>query len=232
MGTDIHLRLEAKTPDGWKCIKPCWPQYPYPKDENGETIWPTDDPTERNYNVFAFLAGVRNGYGFAFCYRHKPIEPAFAGRGIPTNSEYNDPHDKCETDEDFEAIPRGVWLGEHSFTWATITELQALEWEAEFTSGGYVPAEVYEALPVGQAPDVFFEGVMGDSIQMVQAEDYEAMKALNDLDEHIQYRVFVTWKWRPLMDSGFYAWLTGDKLAAVIEQYGADNLRLLMGFDS
>lgn len=231
MGTDIHLRLEARTAEGWHGIPPCWPSWPYPKNEQGEIICPKDDPTERNYDVFAFLAGVRNGYGSAGCYRHELVRPAFPNRGLPVDSDYEDHYAGQEDGDSYDDVD-DVWLGDHSFTWATIAELQALDWEIEFESGGYVSAETYENLPAGAMPDMWIGGKFGDYLQILEPEDYESRKATNDLDKNTEYWVFVSWKWKPLLESSFYKWLKGDRLAAVIRQYGLDNLRLLMSFDS
>lgn len=83
------------------------------------------DPTERNYLLFARLFDVRNGRGFAGCETHRPIESLFAGRGLPDDDAARrfDPDSRDETsvwtDEELERS----YLGDHSFTHATLAEL-------------------------------------------------------------------------------------------------------------
>jgi len=67
MGADIHLHVEVKTEQGWRQAS---------RDE----IKPWDD---RNYSVFAMLADVRNGYGFAGSDLGDPVVPIAAPRGLP-----------------------------------------------------------------------------------------------------------------------------------------------------
>lgn len=135
MGTDIHLYVERRDPETG-----AWSEVPGPfKGWNGGPSWNPvhehgfesshPDPSARNYNVFAMLAGVRNGYGFAGTYRHEPLTPCFEGRGIP--EDHSPP-----TDAD-------LWLGDHSFTWATVAELLTVPWGREFHSGGVVGAQQF-----------------------------------------------------------------------------------------
>lgn len=35
-----------------------------------------------------------------------------------------------------------------------------------------------------------------------------------------------------LLDTGFYQWLHGERMQAVVDKYGAENIRVLFGFDS
>ena len=89
------------------------------KDENGDVVSKQPIKTnwnfDRNYTLFAILAGVRNGYGFAGCYRHEPLQPIAEGRGLP---------EFISVVEEF-----GCWLGEHSYTYMTVNEI--LEWKSE-----------------------------------------------------------------------------------------------------
>lgn len=61
----------------------------------------------RNYGVFGFLAGVRNYSGIA---------PISEPRGLPADI----------------AAPHGDehWLGDHSFSWLSVSELEAFDYDA------------------------------------------------------------------------------------------------------
>lgn len=98
MGCDIHLYLEKK-------VKGRWERY-----EHESEI----DPTERNYNVFGFLCGVRciipiKGYN------------RIGDRGIPEDTSYSE-------DRDGENY---AYLGDHSFTHTTVKELKRLPWSKQ-----------------------------------------------------------------------------------------------------
>lgn len=60
----------------------------------------------RNYGMFAFLAGVRN---------YSAITPLSEPRGLP---------DDCDYQED-----EGRWLGDHSYSWLSVEELSAFNYD-------------------------------------------------------------------------------------------------------
>jgi hypothetical protein len=109
MGCDIHIRIERKTDEGWKTVEPP----PYADDsfwtERRYRGWFYD----RNYALFGVLADVR-GDG-----------PAIAPpRGLPPdmerrNSVDDDPYPETEESRS----RRDLYLGDHSFTWYTASEL-------------------------------------------------------------------------------------------------------------
>jgi preprotein translocase subunit SecE len=96
MGCDIHLYIEKKSRGIWK-----------PFDQ----IPREDYPDERNYNVFALLAGVRGQYKKVY----------FPNRGIPVDTSYRDKNGP--------EVDSFIWLGDHSFTYATIHELKKVNWQ-------------------------------------------------------------------------------------------------------
>lgn len=68
MGTDVHGVFQAKLDGNWEDIRSDWEQ-------------------DRHYFLFAWLANVRNGYGFAGVPTHDAIRPINDGelRGIPAD---------------------------------------------------------------------------------------------------------------------------------------------------
>ena len=81
MGTDIHggfIKVTGGVQNEGGLTK-----------EAVKTSWNMD----RNYTLFAILAGVRNGYGFAGCYRHEPLTPIAEGRGKPDFITFKDEED-------------------------------------------------------------------------------------------------------------------------------------------
>lgn len=102
MGCDIHIYCEKK-------VKGKWERY-----EHDSHI----DPTERNYDVFGFLCGVR-------CLIPKKGYNHIGDRGIPEDTSYKE--NRCLDGSEGEY----TYLGEHSFTWATVKELKKLPWSKQ-----------------------------------------------------------------------------------------------------
>lgn len=103
MGTDIHLFVERRTPDGWESLD-TWIEgrrgYAYPS-------WDNRFYSDRNYDLFAVLADVRNSGGF------KPISPS---RGLPGDLSPN--------------LRKYSQLGDnHNHSWLMLRELVEYDWD-------------------------------------------------------------------------------------------------------
>jgi hypothetical protein len=85
MGCDIHVIAERRYGDDWERI----------------SFSPFD---WRSYNMFAFLAGVRN---------YSAITPISEPRGLPA-------------DFDRDGDP---YVGDHSFSWLSVEELEAFDYD-------------------------------------------------------------------------------------------------------
>lgn len=115
MGCDIHSRVQILDGEAWKTVEyPLFPAY-CTQDQlfsgvNGHWWSPTVEPFSwRSYGMFAFLANVRN-------YSHVP--PLSEPRGFPEDMAGVDPEDTP--------------LGEHSFTWLSVSELLAFDYDQSF----------------------------------------------------------------------------------------------------
>lgn len=236
MGTDIHLQVQGKNKDGkWEWVKrPPFKTWRVDRDDFDFDA----DPTGRDYNLFAILAGVRNGYGFAGTYRHEPVSPWFEGRGLPDGM----------TDEDCERVDDSVpaygddWIGDHSFTHATLAELRAAPWDHEFHQFGVVNPQNFKVWREKGMPDEWSGGIMGrDIVTHTDPDEYGRMVdgGLIRVDNRnpkwsrtLDY-CRVTWKWAPLTDCTFRKWIDGDVMQSIADEYGGpENVRVLMGFDS
>lgn len=87
MGCDIHMQAERKVDGKWQIV-------------------PGNFFDWRGYNVFAFLAGVRNYSG---------VTPIASPRGLPDDAVMADDGDD---------------LGDHSFSWLSLDELLAFDYAA------------------------------------------------------------------------------------------------------
>src|ERR1700684_1139747 len=106
MGCDIHGVIERRTAYGWKRLEGAY------------------FPNNRNYDVFAILADVRNGRGFAGVKIGEGFDPIAESRGLPDG--YTP--DKYSSDD--------FWLGDHSYSWLTLREVFEYDYEQTTTLCG------------------------------------------------------------------------------------------------
>lgn len=93
---------------------------------NGRWERATELPRDRDYKTFALLADVRN-YS-----TDPPIKPISPPRGLPIDVAWSD---EAESDG------TGTWLGDHSFSWLTLAELEKVDAWATITLQGFVSKE-------------------------------------------------------------------------------------------
>jgi len=114
MGTDIHGVWQKKTPGGWQDVPSAYMQ-------------------DRHYRLFALLAGVRNGIGFAGVVTHEPVTPISEPRGLPNDfacdDSSNHPIESIEIidprrrEHHHADNPQCIWMGDHSHSWLTWDEI-------------------------------------------------------------------------------------------------------------
>ncbi len=214
MGTDIHGGFIKVVKDKFGNVVSKQPI---------KTNWNFD----RNYTLFAILAGVRNGYGFAGCYRHEPLQPIAEGRGIPefisvveerTEELYNKYYGRWDDEEEF-----GCWLGDHSYTHMTVNEI--LEWKGwnnHLSQGGVVSVEHYEeTVAKGKEPESWCGGISGGGVVTVAEDEYKSgAKATH---------VKCFWKSEQSLGER-YDWFL-EEIELIKNEYGED-VYLVIGFDN
>ena len=214
MGTDIHGGFIKVVKDKFGNVVSKQPI---------KTNWNFD----RNYTLFAILAGVRNGYGFAGCYRHEPLQPIAEGRGIPefisvveerTEELYNKYYGRWDDEEEF-----GCWLGDHSYTHMTVDEI--LEWKGwnnHLSQGGVVSVEHYEeTVAKGKEPESWCGGISGGGVVTVAEDEYKSgAKATH---------VKCFWKSEQSLGER-YDWFL-EEIELIKNEYGED-VYLVIGFDN
>ena len=212
MGTDIHLATEVR-------VEGIWSYYPSMLRWDDEGFNYDNDPSCRQYSLFALLADVRNGFGFAGIVTHTPLEPLFPGRGLPEDRDtttYN------------EADENAPWLGEHSFTWADFYELKEVNWDDTYiVTTGVVLAARAKLMKDGEQPEEYSTSVMGQGI--------ETFKCLGEWEEsgHPEDKSYIQcyWHHNPFKNCAFRRWVDGG-LTEIADKFGPANVRVLMGFDS
>jgi len=262
MGTDIHVFAESREGAGeeWRFlpvpdktgvrydtpVPEGEPRYRYYDKEaeggkveiGGERSYLRSWISDRNYRLFAYLADVRNGYGFAGVDTGEPVQPFADPRGWPQDL-------SPELREEEELI-------EHDPTWFTVQEIQdffaGLEGDQEVV--GVMSARQFEALEEGAAPESYSAGIYGRDIITLEQDEYLAYKKAGKLswrnvaDEHIRVRVeeddgthatkevYVRMRWRVPKVQAFTAFNDCMQEILDVAKAGAEDVRVLIYFDS
>lgn len=203
MGTDVHAVWQKKTNNKWEDVQSNWNQ-------------------NRHYQLFAVLAGVRNGFGFGGIKTGDAIQPISEPRGLPQDFVMsNDVHPTEE--QNAPEYLRGygnfvdVWLGDHSHSWLTSEEM--LKWyeHAEVvTKIGVITIDQFKNWD-GKEPESYCGATFGPGVKVcdVRAEITEGCT-------HVK----VYWD-SPLKEELKYFF---DEVARLHNLYGG--VRLVFGFDS
>lgn len=231
MGTDIHTCVEVRREDGE------WKAYLRPMVEGG-FVWPEgseDQPrlvwldVDRDYTLFAFLAGVRNGYGFAGVDTGDPIRPIADPRGLPE-------------DVSFEvASEHASWgLDAHSASWLTVKELLEADWDQEVVHRGVVSRREYMVFKKQGKPETWSGGVSGASVRMLTnvemdevlaTEGYDDAAAMNDDDLGFRDGRFTRVQWASTLREDIGDFLE-DVKAHLVPLGDPSTVRIVFWFDS
>lgn len=165
MGCDIHLFVEARQPDGtWKSVDK-WET----EEEEGYTYvhipYRDEYYNGRNYNLFAILADVRNGRGFAGIKTGEGFNPIAPPKGLPedVSAEVKRYSDQMGSDG-------------HSHSWHTVADLLAYDWTQKTTCQGWVNGETFSwwlGYPDDQ-PEQWCGGVTGPNVEHISNEEMKS----------------------------------------------------------
>lgn len=158
MGTDIHFFVERKVEGFWlSCDE--W---------TDEGYWHVSKYfyENRNYDLFAILANVRNGFGFAGVDTGEGFFPISEPRGLPTDlsEELQRQVDNCL---------------DHTPSWLTVAELLAYDWTQETTKSGILSLQEYLRWRAFYShdrewPRSWCGGISGPDIVVHKAKEIEA----------------------------------------------------------
>lgn len=231
MGTDIHGVFQRRVPQTG-----AWEDIPH-RYEMG-----------RHYQLFAVLAGVRNGTGFAGVVTGEAVKPISEPRGYPDgfvsraprDAENLEPGDDPEELEDDrhpathaavdprrqkyyapEAV-RGIWMGDHSFSWLSGEEM--LAWHAKapiVVAAGVLERAAYEAWDKESEPESYCGGVGGAGVRVI--EEPQVGKPGEPKNwTHVR----VTWDRGLKSDLAYFF----DEVWRLAAEHG--DIRFVFGFDS
>jgi hypothetical protein len=190
----------------------------------------------RDYDFFAIVGDVRNGYGFAGCPTGQAFTPIGKGRSF-----YDLPFDAREDEDSRDSLD----YGEHSRSWVTLKELLEYPWDATRVSTGVIPLEtadeVFNSERVGlytyadvrkgnQSPSAWSGGIDGASIRTItplQADHLLDGKTARE--DGIKYYVQYSW---PLSNRESISAATYDGIHWLAERVDPATTYLVFGFDS
>lgn len=161
MGCDIHPIVQVLKNNEWTSI-----ESPRPSGHKNP-IWA--GLCGRNYDLFAVLADVRNGFGFAGVLTGERITPISEPRGLPDdfNAEEQSSSVAKYPDCDF-------WIGDHSFSWLLLKELNTYNWKMDHIKTGVITRKQYEAWDKISPPESWSGHVWGRDVvcTITPTEDY------------------------------------------------------------
>lgn len=220
MGTDIHgvFQRHDAAADAWVNV-------------------PHNYEMDRHYQLFAVLAGVRNGRGFAGVVTGQEVVPISEPRGYPEGFKVdeNDCHvvgrleeidprrqkwhkaEFCEEGEN----PLALSMGDHSHSWLTGEEM--LNWYANapvVVQTGIMSRDAYNKWDKVSHPESYCGGVWGAGIITIKDNKQERENTPN------WTHIAVEWDASLREECGYFF----DEVARLQAEHG--KVRFVFGFDS
>lgn len=169
MGCDIHLYVERREGADWVTADR-WKRDKYEEASDRLTVNCEDRfYSERNYGLFAILADVRNGRGFAGIKTGEGFNPMSDPRGLP---------DDCSLEVRGESDGWGE--DGHSHSWFTVSELMVYDWTQVSCLQGWVDAVNFEEFERwrksrGEGPESYCGMVGGGGVRHVTNDEMREM---------------------------------------------------------
>lgn len=199
----------------------------------------------RNYNVFAMLADVRNGFGFAGVRTSSGFKPVSSHRGLPedVSEEFRKIFTEDSGDYDDVQDKYGAWPGEHSLTYVTLRELMDYPIDdLRATLSGVITWEQFLEWKENTSPESWCGGVSGPSIRVLSYEQtrmaIQLRKKLSPekVRDHFKMHnqpdiTHVSVEWDVTYRESAYGFF--DEIIPALSKYGApDDVRCIYNFDS
>jgi hypothetical protein len=175
----------------------------------------------RNYDVFAILADVRNGHGFAGVETGDGFNSISSMRGLPDDPS-EDVEQELNEDRDL-----------HSVTYVTLRELVDYDWNQTTKHYGTVSEEEYKTWKENGKPSGWCGGVSGGMVVHLTNEQMEDLIAGHLVrEEGKNYYTRVSWEETYAESaSDFYPHCV-EELKKLSEKTDLSDVRIVMGFDS
>jgi hypothetical protein len=220
MGCDIHCYAEIKNSRGkYEKVANKFINAYYDPDSKFE--WNkekyTDEPIcLRNYELFAILADVRNGYGFAGCDTGDGFNIISEPKGIPSDvsNEIREKSDSLDCDG-------------HSHSYLTVDEILNFDWNQTSTLRGFVNLEQYKKYKETGAVYDYCGYVSGNSVEHIDIDQMDEF-IKNPPNDDKQYYAQLEWEesYRDCIPNIFF-----DNIS-ILRELGGDDARLVFWFDN
>lgn len=210
MGTDIHGAI-------------------FNRNSEGEVRFVRIADLSRNYNSFAVLGDVRNGFGFAGVKTGEGFNYITARRGLP---DWLEVEDGCA----YEDEEQRIWFGDHSYSYMTVKEFLDFDWTQTTTCQGVVSSEEYKSLlekrktNKNAIPDSYCGSVWGGAIKVVSEEEMQTAISNNDPD---LLNLYCCVQWEITYKES--CWMAQNELLPLLlesAQEDYENTYFVFGFDS
>lgn len=240
MGCDIHSYAEIKRTnrDGvakWDAVgrvfKSAYHNKKQPPvmlafDDTNKGVYERNEPLTlhpydgRNYDLFAMLANVRNGYGFAGVDTGEGFKPIAEPRGVPEDAS------KYYQNE------VAYWDGDgHSHSYFTLAELEAYDWEGQTTTHrGMVNKEQYEVFKKNGKPQSWSGGVWGGRVKNITNKEMDKL-VVKEGDES-SYYTQVSWQESYAASAGSFLTETLPTLRKLSKMKEVEDIRIVFFFDN
>lgn len=163
MGCDIHFYVEARKDRSWSSADR-WTHDLYGEGSGPGVAFEDRFYNGRNYDLFAILADVRNGIGFAGIDTGDGFNVIAPPRGLPADAS---PEVRAASEE---------WgCDGHSRSYFTVKELLDFDWNQVTRHRGWVGYEEYQVYKRNGSPDNWCGGVSGGGVRHVTPPEMEAL---------------------------------------------------------
>lgn len=234
MGCDIHIYTEKYVNGKWLHADGTQKNKYFGKWKDEPEFCRAPIYNGRNYNLFAILADVRNGSGFAGCYTGSGFIPIHEPKGLPDDV----------SDEIREAADDWGSDG-HSHSYFTVKELlQYKHWNDGTTSDlyGIIPATKHDCGPMDSItyqewrknrgkPDTYFI-CGGKDIEVVSEARYLELEKQGWLDNSKKYFVGINWGETYADTVGEFYTESIPKLKDMCETNDYSDVRIVFWFDN
>lgn len=229
MGCDIHILAERKTADGWEAFGEIFenpyydPTRPTTVDDDGY-VWNgklIDQPYRgRNYDLFAILADVRNGRGFAGCDTGDGFIPICKPRGVPEDAS-----------RDYRALVESWDCDGHSHSWHTLADLLAYDWEQGTAHRGWVNLVEYREFREKGKPASWCGAAGGGLVRHISNDEMTALMDQEQADSHAYTQVQWSESYRDSVGAHWFK--TMDRLQELAAEVGGPEcVRIVFFFDN
>jgi len=177
MGCDIHAYAEYIRNGKWVKAGKRFENDMYLPQYDWSEFYIDEPYCERNYNLFAILAGVRNERG-PYGEERRVFWPISVPRDLPE-----------DVTAGVKRLSDRYGIDGHSHSFLYLRELMAFDWQQKATLCGFVDLEEYKRFKWGRAPQTY-AGDVGGAVVKVSNEEMDKLLENPPKESHYYTQVF------------------------------------------